>query len=663
MSIQWSELNAEPEGPVFISYRHIGGRDTADVLAGILRTGGIVPWFDQSDLGGGIIRRRIHEAMEEGISAGVLVVTDGIEKSDFIPQEELPRLLALDTRAKQEGSGPSSDFRLYVLNALNLAGQLANSDGDNVDPAAPDLLLKTGAEAYPAWLRGERLTQRLQYDLAHVPSILRDLLARRLASRHTELEDRQVAVWVQTRPVPLVDRYARARMSETQDLSVRLHQDPTTGIPSELDYRCFQISLPVLADAIFAAVNPLRTDNATSALRPKITVAGGGHPSIWWALGAALVNTRHARGCVEALLEESDETEAGEGFPDTDVDVEVLDIRYDDTGRRSLWEEVETPADTMSHQVVTLDPMLRTIAAVGSQIPNMRRPLAVLLKATGSADTDILERLRDSLDGCDQALMLQVQPRRERVRKENRQAPLEPESRPYFPPSEGFSLAIQFAERLKTLYRAGYELHLASTLPVPLVLQIARQCNTIPVTFYERATPRGLTAEYMPVITVEAGTPMGPITRVHSQRWMEAVDTGSTTLINLTPHDVTLFDGDVPVRTWPAPGTAEDTTTWVRRSDTVVVAPPLHIGDAEGGIVAPVKTYTPGSLVNVPPIVPGTTYIVSRLSAEASHRSDFVFPADEVRDEGRIIGCRTFGRFAPSPHVASILGLMTRGSA
>lgn len=42
----------------------------------------------------------------------------------------------------------------------------------------------------------------------------------------------------------------------------------------------------------------------------------------------------------------------------------------------------------------------------------------------------------------------------------------------------------------------------------------------------------------------------------------------------------------------------------------------------------------------------GVTYVVSRLVAMASGRSDLVFPYDFVRDdEGNIIGCRTFARW------------------
>lgn len=625
MSIQWSELNAEPEGPVFISYRHKGGRDTADELAGVLRTGGIVPWFDQSDLGGGIISRRIHEAMEEGISAGVLVVTEGIDKSSFIPQEELPRLLALDSRSKRKGSGSSSDFRLYVLNALNLSGQLAGLGDEAVDPGEPDRLLLTGRQV-PVRLWGQRLITRMQYDLAHVPSLLRDLLARRLAARHTELEDRQVAVWVQTRPEPHVDRFARTRMSQMRDLSVRLHQDPVLGVPSELDYRCFQISLPILADAIYASVNPLRTEVAGSSLKPKVTIAGGGHPSVWWALGAALPEARHAPGSVEAV-----------------------DIRVSDTGERGLWVEQLIAEGKAEHHVRRSDPLPRSTPSAAPAREGARRQLAVLLKGTEAATLDLLEDLRDRLPRCDEALILEVS----NIAK--------PDSNEHFPPAEGFGLAKQFAKNIRSLHKKGrYELHLASSLPVPLVLLIARMCNTIPVTFYERATPRGLPAEYIPVISVEAGTPLGPITRVHSQRWIEVADTSSTTMVNLTPHAVTLHDDDGPVHTWPASGTAEDDTTWVRRDDAQEDAPALTVDVPGGPIIAPIKTHTPGPLVNVPPIVPGTTYIVSRLSAEAAHRGDFVFPADEVRDEGRIIGCRTFGRFAPSPHVASILGLMSQ---
>lgn len=75
----------------------------------------------------------------------------------------------------------------------------------------------------------------------------------------------------------------------------------------------------------------------------------------------------------------------------------------------------------------------------------------------------------------------------------------------------------------------------------------------------------------------------------------------------------------------------------------------------DDGLSAPVSDLAAGPLTNLPDVIPGTWYIVPRISAEAARRSDFVFPDDEVRDEeGRIIGCRGFARF-PSTDAQRLL--------
>ena len=45
-----------------------------------LRTGGIVPWCDIRDLEAGTVERNITQAFEEGLSGGVLLLSDGISK-------------------------------------------------------------------------------------------------------------------------------------------------------------------------------------------------------------------------------------------------------------------------------------------------------------------------------------------------------------------------------------------------------------------------------------------------------------------------------------------------------------------------------------------------------------------------------------------------------
>lgn len=52
-----------------------------------------------------------------------------------------------------------------------------------------------------------------------------------------------------------------------------------------------------------------------------------------------------------------------------------------------------------------------------------------------------------------------------------------------------------------------------------------------------------------------------------------------------------------------------------------------------------------GHLVQPPPAIEGTRYIVSLPAALACPRGDFVVPYLEVRDDdGRIIGCRTLAK-------------------
>lgn len=635
MSVQYRS-HGVPEGPVFISYRHSDGGEKAEVLATLLRTGGLMPWFDGSDLAGGLVAHNVHGAIEEGISAAVLLITPEIGGSNFIKEEELPHLIALDTQAarKAEESRPLGahqprDFTLYVLSAL---GDLVKVDSDEADR-----LLQTSAPENAERLAGELLRTRLQYSQHEVDRLITDLLRRRLDARHRDLADRHVNVWVQTRPAPYVGRFARLPfIGSTVDLSVRLRQDPESGIPRELDYRCFQTTLPLLADAIYASVTMDRAEAAENRTRPKVTLAGGGHPSIYWALGSALPEARHAYGTVE-----------------------VEDIRMSGgETEHDVWRECVKPTGDPQFHVVERSPLTA---------PDHRtdtNQLVVFLAGTRSFSSAAVEALRDQLPRCREARILQVAP----VSGERSTA--------FFPTVEGYGLAQQFAEQLRSLHLDHkFELHIATSLPVGLVALIARQCNRVPVTFYELAdTTDGV--EYRAVIRTSPGSPNGPITKVFAHHPSTA-PSDVTTLINLTPHDVTLFDaphrtpqplnsalpgwrrwlnalttrlrlgrtasGGKALQSWPAPETIEGRDFWVRRDDERRLAGQMALG---GGITAQLWDFSPGPLTNVPSVLPDTGYIVPRISAETAKRSDFFFPDGEVRDPaGRIIGCRAFGRF------------------
>ena len=64
------------------------------------------------------------------------------------------------------------------------------------------------------------------------------------------------------------------------------------------------------------------------------------------------------------------------------------------------------------------------------------------------------------------------------------------------------------------------------------------------------------------------------------------------------------------------------------------------------GIQIPVQLVQEKHLKNLPDIIPGTGYIVSRVSAATSDRRDFFFPLNEVRDDqGNILGVEGLGQF------------------
>lgn len=110
-----------------------------------------------------------------------------------------------------------------------------------------------------------------------------------------------------------------------------------------------------------------------------------------------------------------------------------------------------------------------------------------------------------------------------------------------------------------------------------------------------------------------------------------------TSFVNLTPHDVTVFDGDTPIASWPASGRFARIVEEVSAPTTV---------DTDQAPVPVSQVRYASTVDGLPGKVSGTAYLVSRVLAAAVARDDLYFPLDEVRDEtGRIIGCRALGQF------------------
>ena len=193
------KLLGRHDGPVFISYRQSDGTQLANFVETYLRCGGIIPWRDLADLPAGEVARSVREAMEDGISAGILIVTPKLGCSAFVREHEVPILQEMQHRDPRR-------FRLYVVNTIRDA-----VDGRRFDVGAPDRLLGFTAEAR-TFRRRRRIEKGLltrdraekhllqnakQYALlaetpdaravSELPMLLRDLLRHRLRARRPHL--------------------------------------------------------------------------------------------------------------------------------------------------------------------------------------------------------------------------------------------------------------------------------------------------------------------------------------------------------------------------------------------------------------------------------------------------------------------------------------------
>lgn len=248
------------DGPVFISYRHSDGYDSATHLEGLLQASGLVVWRDERDLRGGTTVERLERALTGGLSGALLVVTPDIAHSSVVRENELPRLLQLD-------EDPAF--------SLNIANEIANPD----DPAHPDY-------SAPDRLLGLTPARTLQ-DKKHSDTratdgqqeIVRDLLMHRIEERKTTIERsaRTLTLAIQTRPAPF------ASEADHSDLHVRIPPATTGRLPSHQGLEHLQTTLPLTSDAVHAS--------GADAVR----IRGGAHISVAFALGAALPTTKIGR--------------------------------------------------------------------------------------------------------------------------------------------------------------------------------------------------------------------------------------------------------------------------------------------------------------------------------------------------------------------------------
>lgn len=587
-------------GPVFISYHQGSGAADAEFVETYLRAGGIVPWRDIRDLEAGTVERNITQAFEDGLSGGVLLLSSGISESNFVPETEAP-LLVEAHEADPDG------FQLHIINTFRKPGS-----PDECDIDAPGKQL--GAK-YPD---AEQLRDHLQRRLLHSDDkggkpvselnlVLRDLLRNRLKVRRPQLGDGEIEIGLQTRPEPNhlpVD----GRTVPEADLHIRLRQDAATQIPEELDYRCLQQALPILIDELHAA-----------RIR-RVLFRGGCHPSLAWALGAALP---HAR--------------------------EIEHFTWRDTYGKD-WASTGEPAERSTGiHLETLNPdgSRRALGFAPDEIPSgaeLRRALwgdapaknAVVLLAADDLRPPPLLALAEKLE--DPAVLVI-----------NLHTPSADGAKKWIDHTEGAGLARRVGEILRKLGDLA-TLHLAISAPAAMAALTARWCNTLTIDFYELGNTGMGAREYIRVLRTESGN-KSPITGVFPQGVPQVDEVRK--LINLTPHDVTYYPEAGEPFTWAAP---EGPDQWVRRQEQSEELPSLRVQGRE----IPVTRIRQGTIAPVPDPMPGVGYIVPRISAETARRPDFFFPHGEVRGQGGgIIGCRRLGCFeAVSDRVRPYLELL-----
>lgn len=100
-----------------------------------------------------------------------------------------------------------------------------------------------------------------------------------------------------------------------------------------------------------------------------------------------------------------------------------------------------------------------------------------------------------------------------------------------------------------------------------------------------------------------------------------------TKLVNLTPHELSIYCADGDVVTVPRTG---------KVARVHEVREPVGIVD---GIT--IETVYPGRVEGIPPPQEGVVYIVSSIVSQATGRPDVFAPGQLIRDEhGQPLGCR-----------------------
>lgn len=247
-------MSIDQTDPIFISYRHSDGFGACAELAWILRAAGLPVWRDRDDLPPGDTEQRLVQALGDGLSGAVLLITPDVEKSEVVQHVESPRLIELHKRRPE--------FTLGIVNAVE-------REPGKIDYTAPDrvLLKRSGT------LSGVDQTEASR---AGMVELAKAIVLQRIANRRAAgvYEGNPLTISVQTRNTPQV--YDRTG----SDLDIRLQPGSDERLPSPNGLRDLADTIGIIPTA------------ATRAASQRVRIEGGAHLAVAFALGAALPETR-----------------------------------------------------------------------------------------------------------------------------------------------------------------------------------------------------------------------------------------------------------------------------------------------------------------------------------------------------------------------------------
>lgn len=253
MNTPVSQDDIDVRGPLFLSYRQSDGTKTVSRLGWLLRAAGIPVWRDVDDLPPGDTADRLEQALADGLSGGVLVITPDIANSPIVKSIEAPALIRLHRGDER--------FQLLVANAIERAP-------GKVDYSAPDRLL-------------ERVRRELEGVNQHPVTddglfkIVQAAVSHRMAQHRAIVETNGFFdLTVQTRNIGQV--YDRTGAQ----LDVRVRRSTHERLPSAEGLHDLRRALTLLPDAV-----------VTTGAR-NVRISGGGHFSVGFALGTALPSSR-----------------------------------------------------------------------------------------------------------------------------------------------------------------------------------------------------------------------------------------------------------------------------------------------------------------------------------------------------------------------------------